>query len=72
MRSIDDKTRDFLEADLDDRLDCYGFYDAKDDVCFKACAIRLSCAISQTIDLKSQQVEDKPGLDLAFERRNLV
>ncbi|MDR1871629.1 MAG: hypothetical protein LBS60_06820 [Deltaproteobacteria bacterium] len=57
---------------LDDRLDCYGHFDLKDTVCSDLCAIRLNCAISRSLNLNCQLIEDKPHPELGLGWRDFV
>ncbi|MDR0550035.1 MAG: hypothetical protein LBI10_11595 [Deltaproteobacteria bacterium] len=72
MTLLDDKAQAFLGADLDDRFDCFGEFDLQDDICFNACAIRLSCAICKNINLDCQLIEEKSRLDPHPVKRDLV
>jgi len=43
---------------LEDRLDCFGQYDANDTICKTWCALNIRCAIARNEHLRSQILED--------------
>lgn len=42
----------------DDVVECYGRFDIRARICRKYCALRLRCAIEQSEQLRSEQLED--------------
>ncbi|MDR2368438.1 MAG: hypothetical protein LBF58_10105 [Deltaproteobacteria bacterium] len=45
---------------LNERLDCFGNYEAGDDICYRRCALALSCALARGEYLDGQALEGDP------------
>lgn len=45
-------------VDLDDRLECYGCFNASDYVCREFCALSLNCAVANKHFLDGQMSEE--------------
>jgi hypothetical protein len=45
---------------LEERMDCFGTYDAKDQICYRRCALVLSCALARNEYLDGQVLEGDP------------
>jgi hypothetical protein len=45
---------------LEDRLDCFGTYEASDQICKRRCALAISCALAHNEYLDGQVLDGDP------------
>ncbi len=51
-------TKVFAMLTSSEPVDCFGDYNSKNPLCAKHCALRLSCAIEQDHNIRTEILED--------------